>query len=780
MGDNKLNDQLDGLFSGFGGVFDDAVEAEISVEPSSPPQITAEPVPQIALETVATISDLTATVFDADDLLDEVAELILRNFQLAQVAIYFLNKDVARPVFNLAAAAGMSTAERGAWKTITADDPHALVADVAKENAGRIAPLLANDAAVGTELAVPMTIVDHVIGVLDIRTDEPDAFDARQLAIFSTIAAQIVVASQNIRLLRSSEDQSRRLILLNEMGTALNMTVTLDQAMSVAARFIGRIVHSVRAGIALLPPKQTAWVDMYTFTGDTGKLESRTRLPLVGTMLESTIRQRTLVGIPYLSNSKYVDCRQLAAEGFLSTMAAPLILGQQVIGVLTVSNKTVNAYDIRDEEMLLHIASFLASTIHNRRLFNQIQSAFTEAEILYETSADINTAQSYDEILEAIYRYTRLGEDPIDVGLYFFDQPKTARQKPNWVLNVSAITEPVDVHIQSRLPYKIFASLINALDTEHPLVIEDVSRNKRLHQTLRGFFGGQLGAQTLLVVPLVVGRQVVGFITGSYPQPLTLSDIEERRLMSLAGQAAVATQNLHTLYLSEQQARELASVNKVLREISRQLDMEQVLETVYQEVRHIVPIEAFFVALYNHDDNMLTYPLVYDGGKPTTLPPVTVTEDTRIHRVISTGEPLLVTRTPDEVADIALKRMKTKAPEGDPAATLLFVPLLLGDRIIGVMSVQSYQYNAYTERDVALMNSMANHLAVAIQNARLYRQAQIRARRETILREVTTQIRRATDVDSVMRISAEQVSRALGRRAFVQLRDERPHSGGSA
>ena len=777
MGDNKLNDQLDGLFSGFGGVFDDAAETEISVAPS-PPKTIAEPVPQIALETVAVISDLTATVFDADDLLDEVAELIQRNFQLAQVAIYFLNKDAARPVFKLAAAAGMSNAERAARNTVAADDPHALIADVARENAGRIAPLLEDDATVGTELAVPMTIVDHVIGVLDIRSDEPDAFDAARLTIFATIAAQIVVASQNIRLLRSSEDQSRRLILLNEMGTALNMTVTLDQAMSIAARFIGRIVHSVRAGIALLPPKQIAWVDMYTFAGDTGKLESRTRLPLVGTMLESTINQRTLVGIPYLSNSKYVDCRQLAAEGFQSTMAAPLILGQQVIGVLMVSNKTVNAYDIRDEEMLLHIASFLASTIHNRRLFNQIQSAFTEAEILYETSADINTAQSYDEILEAIYRYTRLGEDPIDVGLYFFDQPKTAQQKPNWVLNLSAITEPVDVHIQSRLPYKIFASLVNALDTEHPLVIDDVSRNKRLHQMLRGFFGGQLGAKTLLVVPLVVGRQVVGFITGSYPQSLTLSDVEERRLMSLAGQAAVATQNLHTLYLSEQQARELASVNKVLREVSRQLDMEQVLETVYQEVRHIVPVEAFFVALYNHEDNVLTYPLVYDNGKPAELPPVTVTEDSRIHRVIDSGEPLLVNRTPDEVADISLKRMRNKAVEGDPAATLLFVPLLLGDRIIGVMSVQSYQYNAYTERDVALMSSMANHLAVAIQNARLYRQAQARARRETILREVTTQIRRATDVDSVMRISAEQVSRALGRRAFVRLRDERPHTNG--
>ncbi len=773
MADSNLNDQFDGLFSGFGNLFEPDAETETPLAPSPLPPATVSgpaPISPVALETVAAISDLTATVFDPDDLLEEVALLIRSNFNLAAVGIYFLNKDTAKPAFVLSAMAGMTDDEREARRKIPVDHPHNLVARVARDHAGQI-----SDAGEYAELAVPMTIVDHVIGVLSVQVAPPEMLADDLLPVFNAIAAQIVVASQNIRLLRSSEDQSRRLILLNEMGTALNMTVTLDQAMRVAAKYIGRIVHSIRAEIALLQPNQDAWVERHTFDGETGELLSKTTVPLVGTLLESTIKQQTLVGIPYLTNSKYVDCRQLAAEGFLSTMAVPLALGQQVIGVLTVSSKTVNAYDIRDEEMILHISSFLASTIHNRRLFNQIQTAFTEAEILYETSADINIAQSYDEILEAVYRYTRLGEDPIDVGLFFFDQPKSPNQTPNWVLNVSAITEPVDVHIQPRLQYSLFASLVDALDPEHTLVLERVPRNARLHPMLRGYFGGQLGASTLLVVPLVVGGRVVGFITGSYAQSLALSDAEERRLMSLAGQAAVATQNLYTLHLTEQQTRELASVNKVLREVSRQLDMEHVLETVYQEVRRIVPLEAFYVALYDRGTEMVSFPLVYDGGSMRELPDVPAAEHSHIRQVLESGEPLLISRTPDEVADIALRRTDANPEKGDPAATLLFVPLMLGDRIMGVMSVQSYQYNAYTERDVVLMNSMANHLAVAIQNARLYRQAQARARRETILREVTTQIRSAADVDSVMRISAEQLSRVLGRRAFIQLRDERLH-----
>lgn len=772
MGENKLNNQLDGLFSSFGGMMPSADEPRPETTDGSP---SHSHLAAIELDTVAGISDLTATVFDPDDLLEHVADLIKKNFDLSHVGIYFLDKEMEKPTLSLAAAAGLSDDARAALTSIPLRNNHILIARAARDNFIRIDNNVPPDSPLAparSQLAVPMTIVDHVIGVLSVCSTRAEQFLAADERIFSTLAAQIVVASQNIRLLHSTENQARRLILLNEMATSLNMTATIGQALNVAARYINRIVHSARTSIALLSAKQTAWADVHTFEGEIGSLKSKERIPLAGTIISSAIQQQTLVSIPYLKKNDYVDCKLLAKDGFLSTMATPLILGHQVIGVVNVSSKSVDAYDVSDEEMMLHIAAFLASTIHNRGLFNEIQTAFTEAEILYETSADINMALTYNEILEAVYRYTRLGEAPIDVSLYFFDQPNETEQPPNAVLHLAAIAEPMNGTVQTRLPFNTFTALVESLTLDAPVIIENLHKDPRLNHTLRTYFGNQLGATCLVVVPLVVSKSTVGFIVGSYKKTITLTESEERRLVSLAGQAAVATQNRYILHLSEQQTRELAAVNRVLRKVSRQLEMEQVLETVYQEIQQVVPVEAFYVALYNNSSEMLTFPLVYDDGEQRDLSAIPVAEHPDIARVIGSSEVLFISRSPDEVADVALRRAALGGSKGEPAATLLFVPLTLGTQIVGVMSVQSYHYNAYSDRDVSLMTSMANHLAVAIQNARLYRQAQERARRETILRQVTNQIRGAVDVDSVMRVTAEQVSRTLGRRTFIRLRED--------
>jgi GAF domain-containing protein len=102
-------------------------------------------------------------------------------------------------------------------------------------------------------------------------------------------------------------------------------------------------------------------------------------------------------------------------------------------------------------------------------------------------------------------------------------------------------------------------------------------------------------------------------------------------------------------------------------------------------------------------------------------------------------------------------------------ASLIYVPLRVGQRISGLLSIQSYRYNAYRPSDVALLGGIANYVAIALDNARLFEHVQSRARREQILRQVTARVRRTEDVDEVVDTAAKEISRALGRRAYVHL-----------
>jgi len=109
--------------------------------------------------------------------------------------------------------------------------------------------------------------------------------------------------------------------------------------------------------------------------------------------------------------------------------------------------------------------------------------------------------------------------------------------------------------------------------------------------------------------------------------------------------------------------------------------------------------------------------------------------------------------------------------EGHAELVRAYVPLLLRDQAIGILEAgyQRGQRASLSKEEINLLRSLADQMAVAVQNTHLYEQTQARARREQILREVTARVRGSTDPDTVMRTLARELGTALGRPTFVRL-----------
>jgi GAF domain-containing protein len=99
----------------------------------------------------------------------------------------------------------------------------------------------------------------------------------------------------------------------------------------------------------------------------------------------------------------------------------------------------------------------------------------------------------------------------------------------------------------------------------------------------------------------------------------------------------------------------------------------------------------------------------------------------------------------------------------------IIMPLLAGGRVVGTLNVSSRTLNAYGPKDEKLLLQITSLLAAAIENRRLFEQTQKRARREQILREITSQVRSSVDVDTILQTAAKEVGLALERPAFVYL-----------
>jgi len=167
---------------------------------------------------------------------------------------------------------------------------------------------------------------------------------------------------------------------------------------------------------------------------------------------------------------------------------------------------------------------------------------------------------------------------------------------------------------------------------------------------------------------------------------------------------------------------ELGILNNISLAITSGLDMEHVLITLHEQCKQVAHMDIFYVALYDEEHSLIQVPLFFEQdhyvegasrdfkdrpgvigsaiqGRKTLILNNSIKQDTR---------PLQMEQSLLEV----------------PTRTYIGIPLILRERVIGVMSIQSYQPNAFSKDQIRLLERIAIQAAIAIENARLYSEVQ--------------------------------------------------------
>jgi PAS domain S-box-containing protein len=225
----------------------------------------------------------------------------------------------------------------------------------------------------------------------------------------------------------------------------------------------------------------------------------------------------------------------------------------------------------------------------------------------------------------------------------------------------------------------------------------------------------------LIILFGVVAGGIFGF-------PFPILSITNTLGVALIGFGVITRQLLNPL--REREVR-LRVVNKIAVAVGQILEIDALMETVYQEVIPLFRSDAFFVALYEEQTNELEFPLQVDEG--IREPPSRQRLGTGLTSwVIQNKMPLLINdfqRIPEGVPKPKMYGTM-KMP-----ASWLGVPMLVGEKAIGVICIQTYQSQPYGEEEQLLLSTIAEQVAVAVQNARLY---------ETVARELSE--RRQTEM----------------------------------
>jgi GAF domain-containing protein len=227
----------------------------------------------------------------------------------------------------------------------------------------------------------------------------------------------------------------------------------------------------------------------------------------------------------------------------------------------------------------------------------------------------------------------------------------------------------------------------------------------------------------------------------------------------------IAVENVRLFEQTQTRAGELAVLNEMSRTLTGRLSAEGVLDTVYRGVSHMFDEANMYIALYDPDKDVVTFPLDITEKEEDKFQSLSADRGLTGYIIRNCTSVLIKENIPERLAEMGIEMV------GAPALSWMGVPMMVGTQVLGVMAVQSYTTpRAFDEHDRELMAALANQTATALQNARLFEQTRARAERERVTREITDQIQRATDIESLMRIAAEELNKTLGAsRVYVRM-----------
>ena len=579
-------------------------------------------------------------------------------------------------------------------------------------------------------VSVPLMREGSPIGAITVARLEPGSFPEKQIALLQTFADQAVIAIENVRLFDDVQAHARELSVSLQQQTA---TADVLKVISRSAFDLQMVLDTLTESACKLCDAGGA--NIWRPDGDGFKVaamfghtpEHRAALKHViakpgrATCVGRALLEGRTVHIPDAkADPEYNAPGVLAVR---TMIGVPLLREGAPIGVLVLTRTVARPFTEKQIALATTFADQAVIAIENVRLFKETTEALERqtatSEILRVISQSPTDVQPvFDTIAAAALKLCTAN----NAMLATYDGSLVRLVA---MANVSPKGADALRNIFPRPPSRettTARAILNRDVVVIPDVLTDPDYRVQANAVASGF-------RSVLSVPLMHGQEAIGALTVGRPVPGNFKEKEIALLQTFADQAVIAIENVRLFKELEAQTRaltrsvgELRALGEVGQAISSTLDLETVLSTIVSRATHLAGMDGG--SIWEYDEASEEFYLHATDRLPDELVEVLRATPIRkgegaLGRLALTGEPVEIRDITDESAyQSRVREVIIRCGY----RSVLAVPLLCEDRLLGALAVIRSSPGDFAVDVVALLKTFATQSALAIQNARLFRE----------------------------------------------------------
>lgn len=607
-----------------------------------------------------------------------------------------------------------------------------------------------------TWLGTPLMAQGKAIGAVIIQSYEPHQFDRRYISFIETMSLQVTLAIKSIRSFEWETKRRRAAELLQGLTANLIGKASLEDLLTHAINAIqAYIKDATNCSVSIFDSEKNTLTTMdYRYVNPKQMVHPPlTPIPLHKTHFARQVieEKRTVIVEETLECDEREFIKGLSPDGVRSFIYMPIIIHEEPLGILHLDFwQKPRRFSDDEISFCRTITNYMALTISNINLNHADIQRRKEAEILHRLTAQLNRTMSIDEIfnsaIEAVRRYMPDADVCVinlmdEHGEYL---TPTALWTAHPIYVMSSLGTPIPI-AETQIAY-------TTIKEERTMVYEDIQEIVMSKPRLAWIM--EKGLRAVVYLPLMVQGRAIGLLNINFwykPRPFEPEEIVICE--SIANHVGIAIENARLYEAEAKRRREVEILYNLTASLIQTVDVDDILERAVQfTFQYFDGLSYCGVSSFDHDGQYLIprqYIIAEDFDIPETFRvPVRLEETTACWLCFSERRSIVYA---DAVGQLEKTNERGQALLDSGLKSFLYVPMLYKNEPVGILHLNVWgEKRTFTADEIRLCEGIANQVAVALENARLYEALERRVKRLSVFSEVALITATASNMDTLL------------------------------